>query len=593
MSSIEFYKKIISLDEIEQEQEINIFAKDKKVTKTTVLKAFNSYKKTIQRKEFQKKLSDDNKSFQALFKMDSIKLPENYTLKDGYICYADDKTLLYLTKIFAITSRIYTKENTFWTLTKSNNKTEIIDSRDFVKNDRIAYYFADNGEVLSPQKVQKVSHFISEFLRINEHSISHRRGLIKTGWNNNEFCLPSNEKYLFLNEDLKDRFKKTGNLENQIRMLQELSNGKAFLLSLFSLSSVFQGILELPLNYICHIGGLTGEGKSFSVKTAVSLFGRKDAHKYGKNWNSTLNGLETYFDQMQDIPSWVDEVESAGNLQSVIQTLYTYSEGTGKGRARIDNNGNVVERETKTFRGNLFTTGEKSLWDIIQTVGKTKNRPLGLVRRSLDLDSVELWKGIDRNIVGNLLNDNQGHFIYLFINIIKKYDIKDRYNKIEYKYKLNLDGKENLFYILILTLELLFENNIIDDISYSNQMNFIFDEINNSNKLLQTVQDSHSLFIEELYNYISNNRFKYRNLVDDSELKGVEGIYQKGVLYIATSVCTDLCDKFGFVRKQIFSKLFESGILLNEKALNKKTIKGSNPRCFNFKLDLENVIDED
>lgn len=593
MAATEFYSKINSLSEIEQEQKINDFAKENKITKTTVLKGLKTFQKELQRKHFEDKLKADNRAFQELFKIDNIQIPANYTLKDGYICYEDDKTFLFLTKIFAITSRIYTKNNTFWTLQKANKKAEIVDSREFVKNDKIAYHFADKGEVLSPQKVQKVSHFISEFLRINEHNITHRRGLLKTGWHNNEFCLPNNEKYLFLNEDLKQRFGTVGKIDGQIQMLRELADGKAFILSLFSLASVFQGILDLPLNYICHVGGLTGEGKSFAVKTAISLFGKKEAHFYGKNWNATINGLESYFEQMQDVPAWVDELESAKNLQEAVGALYIYSEGTGKARAFVDGFGDIKERETKNFRGHLFTTGEKSLWDVIQKVGQSKNRPLGLVRRSLDLDSVELWQGIDRDKVGKLLNENQGHFINTFLEFIsKENDLKNDYDLITKKYDLNLDGKENLFYILILTLNILFKNNIIDEQAHARQMNYIFDEISNSIKLLNTVQNSHILFMEELQNYIANNRFKFKNLVDDSELKGVEGRYKNGILSITTTAASEICEKYGFVRKQVFAKLSKEGILENEAAKNVKIIKGANPKCFNFKIDLENRYED-
>jgi len=592
MNSNEFYKSILNLPEVEQEKAISEFAKNNGVTKSVALKGFKTYQKELQRQEHRKRLERDNKAFQEMFKINNIHLPDNYTLKDGYICYQDDKTFLYLTKIFAITSRIYTKNNTFWTLERAKNKVEIIDSREFVKNDKIAYHFADKGEVLSPQKIQRVSHFISEFLRLNEHNIKHRRGLLKTGWNDGEFCLPSNSKYLFLNEELKERFGKVGTIDGQIKMLKELAQGKAFLLSLFSLASVFQGLLDLPLNYICHIGGLTGEGKSFSVKTAISLFGRKEAHHYGKNWNATINGLESYFEQMQDVPAWVDELESAKNLQEAVGALYIYSEGTGKARAYVDGFGEIRERETKNFRGHLFTTGEKSLWDVIQKVGQTKNRPLGLVRRSLDLDSVELWKGIDKEKVGKLLNNNQGHFITIFLEILKKEDVKKEFELIAKKYELNLDGKENLFYVLILTLNILRKNNIVTEKQYVKQINYIYDEIANSVKLLNTVQNSHIMFMEELSNYIANNRYKYRYLVDDSEIKSLEGRYKDGILSVATTVCSELCEKYGFVRKQVFAKLVKENILLNDTAKNVKIMKGANPKCFNFKIDLQMEIED-
>lgn len=579
-----FYNSIIELDEVNQELKINEYSKKEGITKRTLNTGFKTYQKRLSKLAFQKKQNEDNLYFQNLFQIDNIQLPDNYILQNGYICYSDEKTNLYLTKIFGITSRIYTQNNTFWVLQRANKKTEIIDSREFTKSDKIACHFADKGEVLSPQKVQKVSHFVSEFLRINEHNITHRKGLVKTGWNDGEYCIPSNEKYLFLNEELKNRFGMVGTLNGQIEMLRELGKGKAFLLSLFSLASIFQGMLDLPLNYICHVGGLTGEGKSFAVKTAVSLFGRKDAHFYGKNFNATMNGLETYFEQMQDVPAWVDELESAKNLQEAIAMLYVYSEGTGKARAYVDSFGDIKERDTKNFRGNLFTTGEKSLWDVIQKVGQTKNKPLGLVRRSLDLDSVELWKNINRDKVGTLLNENQGLFIHDFIKDIDKNKIIEKYEIIAKKYNLNLDGKENLFYVLILTLDLLFEKKYIDLETHALQMNYIFDKISNAQKQLNEVQNSHTLFIEELLNYIALNRFKFRHLVDDSEIKGIEGRYKGGVLSISTTVCDELCDKYGFVRKQVFAKLHKEQILKNTTSKVVKVHTNVPVKCFNFVL---------
>lgn len=580
-----FFAQIIDLPTAEQLEKLAEFAKDQKITLSALKASFTAFLKEKKKKAFQAKSAADTKYFQGLFKLENIILPANFQIQNGYFVYIDEKDApLYLTKIFCISQKIYTNSNTYWLLDKADNKVEIIDSREFVKADKIAFHFADRGEVLSPQKLQKTSQFISEFLRLNEHSITSKKGFLKTGFHDGEYCLPGDNRYLFLNAELKERFGLVGTLQKQIEMMRELANGKVFLLSLFSLASVFQGLLPLPLNYICHIGGLTGEGKSFAVKTAISLFGRKDAHLYAKNWNATINGLEVYWEQMQDLPSWVDELESSKNIQETVSAMYMFSERTGKARAYVDGFGDIKERNTKSFRGHLFSTGEKSLWDVIQKVGQNKNKPLGLVRRSLDLDSVELWKGVDKKIVGDLLNANQGHFIFRFIEMIKDLDIESLYNEIAKKYKLEMDGKENLFYILILTLEILKNNKIIDERAHALQMNFIYDEITNANKQINQVQNSHELFFEELLNHVSLNRVRYRHLVDDSEIKGLEGRYKSGILSISSSVVTDLCDKYGFIRKQVLEKLVKDDRLEDIVSKNVKLMSGANPKCYNFRV---------
>lgn len=587
-----FFESLDLLSESEIEKSLVSKAKELEITKRAIqndYKAFCNARKSLEKI---KRHKESVEAFNKMFKIQGITLPSGYTVSDGYLCHDELK----ICKIFTFLRKIQTSKTQFLEFA-SLKDNRMVDVRDMLKSDRLAVEFGIKGEYLDSRRAQLLSSFIASFLIENEANIEKVRGADRTGWNEfNDFDLPNRNKALFIDADLKKRFSKKGTLAGELELLKELSNGHVFLLTLFALSATLYKIIDIPINFIAHVGGLTGEGKSFAIKTAMAFFGAKDLDQCGKNWNATLNGLETYWERVHCIPAWVDEMESARSVLEVVSALYVFSEGTGKSRA-FSKDGEVSERAVKCFKGTLFTSGEKSLNDIVKTTGEKKNKPLGIVRRSLDFSSSKLWDKVSKKRVAELIDRNHGNFIDYWITNLKNvgFDVLEtRFYEIMEKQNISLDGKEYLFALMELVLELLRDMNVIDLLTYEEQIKNIKIEIQLAHKQMNEVKNDYINFLDDLNDFLSMKRTEFKGLCENEELRGVLGKYEVDtkMLFINNHAIDEICSKHGYVWKQIREKLYNYKILTSLETKKQKFML-TPMRCYIFDMGkIENALDE-
>lgn len=567
-------------------------AKELGISKRSLNNDFKAYINAKNSEERAKKHKESVDHFNKLFGVQGISVPANfYVSNDGYISTEDMK----ICRVFTILKKIQTNKTQYYEIAGlTENRT--VDVRDLLKSDRLAVEFGTKGEYLDANRVKALSQYIATFLIDNEAKIETIRGADRTGWNEaGDFDIPNRGGCLFIDEDLQKRFTYKGSLDGEIELLRNLAKGKVFLLSLFALSSTFYGIFDIPINFIAHVGGQTGEGKSFAIKSAMALFGEKDLPRCGKNWNATLNGLETYWERCHSLPSWVDEMESAKTINEVVSSLYVFSEGTGKSRA-YSRDGEVSERAVKSFKGVLFTSGEKNLADIIKKTGETKNKPLGIVRRSLDLSSVSLWDGVNKKLVGEAIDRNHGNFIDHWVKTLKKvgFDrVESRFWEIMQKQNISLDGKEYLFAMLETTLHLLRALSIINDEDLRRQEEFIKEEIKIAHIQMNDVKNDYVNFLDDLNDFLGERRTQIKGLCEEDEIRGgVIGKFESEILFINNKSIEEICSKYGYVWKQIRAKLHERKILLSLETKKQKFLL-TPMRCFMFNMRaVEAVFDE-
>jgi hypothetical protein len=588
-----FFETLYSMSQYDRDVELGKKAKEIGAPKRTLQNDFKAFVSSRERSIKEERHQKSIEAFNSLFGVQDIVLPNGYYLDDGYICFESMK----ICKAFTFLQRIQTEKTQFLEFA-SLTDNRIVDVRDMLKSDRLAVEFGTRGEYLDTKRASLLSQFIGSFLIENETKISTIRGADRTGWNDKGgFDIPNRGSVFFVDEDLKKRYTVKGTLNGEVELLRELGNGKVFLLSLFALSSTFYGIFDIPINFIAHVGGLTGEGKSFAIKSAMSLFGEKDLAKCGKNWNATLNGLETYWERTHSMPVWVDEMESARAITEVVSALYVFSEGTGKSRA-FSKDGEISERAVKTFKGVLFSTGEKNLSDIIKKTGESKNKPLGIVRRALDFSSVSLWQGVNKKKVGELIDRNHGNFIDFWVANLSKigFDaIESRFYDILDIQNVSLDAKEYIFALMELSLSILREIGVIDAEIYNRQLKYIMEEIRTAYGQMNEVKNDFVNFLDDLNNYVGEHRTQIKGMCNDDEIRGgVIGKFEeeKGILYLNNKSIDDICSKYGYVWKQVRAKLYERELLISLETKKQKFLL-TPMRCFMFDMQkIENFFDK-
>lgn len=588
-------EKIVNLSATERDIAINELSKQQNISVKAIRDTVNIEINKKNKVKRLARLARDESYLCDLFKLQGVKLPPDYCIENGYLCYSDDKKTIQLIKIFAIT-KILRVEKTYKYELSTNETKELIDGKDIIDNKQTAYHFADRGELITSNIMVLVADFIRKYLQLNEAIIPREQAYSTTGFHDSKYILP-NRSTTFLDERITKRFTKKGTLEKEIEMMQLASKGKLIIPVLFGLIAPFTGILDIPLNFICHIGGMTGEGKSAAIKTAISLYGNKENSIYGKNFNSTTNGLETYLSAMKHVPGWVDEFEAAKVLLEAVAFMYMYSEKNGRGRARVNSKGEVEEREQKTFEGCLFTSGEKNISDIIKSLGKSKNMPLGLVRRTLDLESRELWSQVDKTKILDIIDNNFGNFVDFWIEHIlnPENNITQKFYKILKKYK-SLDGKEYLFALLELVHSELVDLKILTNES----MKFIEDEFLKNEKAMESTKNIHLEFMENLLQFVASNRSKFVGIEDNnSNYISIFGKYKKdnNQLQIGTSIFNTFCAENGYVAKQILDLLLKNKICIGTH--KSTTILENKMRIHEFLIDSKPIpieyqtLDED
>ena len=355
-------------------------------------------------------------------------------------------------------------------------------------------------------------------------------------------------------------------------MLKKIADKKIFSVVLFSLSAVLVKILNIKMNYLFHIGGLTGSGKSLACKLGVSLWGEPRVESYGANWNATLNGLESYLEKMKDVISWIDEMELAKDYNIIIQLIYMYAEGRNKSRAYVKD-GEILEREHKIFRGLLFTSAEKNIDEIINA-SKSRNKPLGLNRRVLSYESDELWSDSGdeyKKLIGEVIDENWGHFAVFYINELKKLGIdkiKEFYEIVREEIRIEkLDGKENIFYLMLTTLSILAHLNIVDYDAYETQKALLLLKADKDLREHRKITDIFSNFIDDLKDFVMTKKSNFVSNEDEYlNLKSeFFGVLESNRLWIVKNIFDEFCKQNGYVKRQVLNALEKHNVLIADK----------------------------
>jgi len=159
----------------------------------------------------------------------------------------------------------------------------------------------------------------------------------------------------------------------------------------FSIACAFAGQLLELLEYDgggFHLLGSSSMGKSLSLKTAASVWGKPDS--YTKTWRSTDNALEGTASEYNDSFLPLDEVSEC-DPKIIGKSSYMLANGQGKGRSTTTGHNRIA----KTWRIIFLSNGEESLQNLMAQAGQKTNAGIEVRIAHIDADAGKGLKTFD------------------------------------------------------------------------------------------------------------------------------------------------------------------------------------------------------
>ena len=239
---------------------------------------------------------------------------------------------------------------------------------------------------------------------IQEYPI-HKRALCvdKLGWHGEQYILPdgaigSDGKQLIVYQSahaINSTITQQGTLEQwRDELCKKLAEQSRFV---FSIACAFAGQLLEPLGSDgggFHIIGSSTMGKSLSLKTAASVWGKPDS--YTKTWRSTDNALEGTASEYNDSFLPLDEI-SEGNPTILGNIIYMLGNGTGKGRSSTTGHNRIA----KTWRIIFLSNGEKTIQQEMAQAGQKTNAGIEVRVAHIDADAGKGLKTFDSLVLAD------------------------------------------------------------------------------------------------------------------------------------------------------------------------------------------------
>lgn len=166
--------------------------------------------------------------------------------------------------------------------------------------------------------------------------------------------------------------------------------------------------LGISQNPIIDYGGKSSTGKTTVLKFCASVWGYPLESDGGlvRSWSGTEVFFERYAAIMNELPIFLDESHKA-NVKQACNTLYQYSNGTGRGRGSLKG----IQRNTR-YRGVMFSAGEARLTD----VGRTS----GVHARVIGFWDSPFGKG-KRDLVGRINRVSEKHYGLAGKKVLQEY----------------------------------------------------------------------------------------------------------------------------------------------------------------------------
>ena len=233
----------------------------------------------------------------------------------------------------------------------------------------------------------------------------HKRALCvdKLGWHDGQYILPDGTiggdgKQLIVYQAahaINSTIAQQGTLaEWRDELCKPLADQSRFV---FSIACAFAGQLLEMLDDDgggFHLLGSSSMGKSLSLKTASSVWGKPDT--YTKTWRSTNNALEGTASEHNDSFLPLDEISEC-DPRIVGNSVYMLANGKGKGRSTTTGH----NRTAKTWRIIFLSNGEESLQNFMAQAGQKTNAGIEVRVAHIDADAGQGLKTFDSLVLAD------------------------------------------------------------------------------------------------------------------------------------------------------------------------------------------------
>lgn len=225
----------------------------------------------------------------------------------------------------------------------------------------------DFGANFSSQESKYLSSYLMHLIgdRENREKIPTCKMYQQTGWTDDsftKFIYPPGDGENFIvrggNFDFQKAFATRGSFGKWVQMFKKVKSASivARLVIGAAASAPLIHLLNIR-NLQLHLATPSGNGKSAAVKFALSIFGNPEKIKF--KFDGTTNSFDTMGLLFNDLPSFIDELQSANKkIRDNIDTLiYNFESGVNRSRNQKDNS----LQTRKYFRGVRISTGEQTL----------------------------------------------------------------------------------------------------------------------------------------------------------------------------------------------------------------------------------------
>lgn len=281
---------------------------------------------------------------------------------------------------------------------------------------------ADQGTEANSETARLLVKYIADCVK--ENDIESLYSISRLGWNGDEFA-PYSAKLIVDSEseyhDIYECFHSKGDFEEWKRYVKKLRKNNIplrLVMGAAVISPYLQKLNLLP--FIVHLWGGSGSGKSVSLITAMSIWGKPTMGDLVRGLNGTANSIANTAAFMCNMPCAFDELQtikdSTGNYDKLIMSL---CQGAERGRMK----GDKLATSKKWHCAFLFT-GEDPI--IKNSSGG------GAVNRVIEVDCHDRKIVANGNEVVAFLEHHYGHAGKVIVDYMTEHseDIRALYDKV-------------------------------------------------------------------------------------------------------------------------------------------------------------------
>jgi uncharacterized protein (DUF927 family) len=450
----------------------------------------------------------------------------------------------------------------------------------------------------------------------------------KSGWHGEQYIFPDgevlgktkeiSEGVYPINEACPRGIEKKGSLEEwQDHVLKLCANNSRLIFSVGVAISAPCLHLVGDEGGVFNFKGSSSIGKTRCLMVSISVFGSPE---FKRSWRTTSNGLEGICSLHNDCLLALDEFGQS-DAKEVGEIAYMYSQGIGKQRSGRDG----APRESKTWRGMLFSTGEVGISDHMQ---EDKNKPkAGQLVRVIDIpakvegafgcfeDLHGLLNGQDGEIFADKIKEVCGGYYGTagreFIKAIIEYGVEKSRRELKFvrddfaadvagKYDGQVKRVANRFGLVLASLSLgidlgVFSKYLTKEMA-GNAIKSCFNDWLHERGTTGSLE-SHSIIdhVIGLLNENSDSKFIPKNDVNDTRIRQTLWGYKDGAtFYLFSKAFNDLCK--GYEKQQAKQALIDAKLLLpggGGKVSRSISIPAHSKKERYYVIDLNNLQDDE